>query len=388
MKKILSIVVIYVICSSIHAEGIGKITPLTGTPKIFRNVEIMVTQAEDIFVKDRISTGPGESGQVTMNDGSVIRMLENTEITFFNSFLKIKTGKSMFSMKKTSKGYRIFTPLLLVGIYGTELSVSVSTDGTTEVVLLEGSVKVDALKGKKGSCFLKPGEMVKCSPEGLGKVLPAARIEGNSFQDSPDVKNMTNLTTTGNLGCHISLSIRNTGGIPVGNSWKLNINGYSRLNSQELVFRGPDKAFLKNLEAGAYDMIVSVNGIEHSFSCEVRADEPAPAVNLEFKGIRFELKIPDIPASVISEEILKSVRIFVTSNQRRSQLKLAGEGFEETDPGYEVRLTKGKFIYIYFHDDPEIPEKIEFFYDGTAKTERKTITICPKPGDMALDVSF
>jgi len=86
-------------------------------------------------------------------------------------------------------------------------------------------------------------------------------------------------------------------------------------------------------------------------------------------------------------EIQKHVKIFITNGKKRSRVY-----FERMDnqkhPGYNVGLTKGRFLYLYYPFEINPPEKFEFFYDGEVPTTTKKITVIPDGQNFEYDVKF
>jgi hypothetical protein len=106
----------------------------------------------------------GTRCQIKFPDGSVFNIKYGSEVRMVSGGLKLKFGETMFNLRKEGRrGWRIVTPISILGVMGTAGLISVADDGTTTVRLFEGKVSVTNQKGL-GSVILGPAQMTICRP--------------------------------------------------------------------------------------------------------------------------------------------------------------------------------------------------------------------------------
>ncbi|TKG94977.1 FecR family protein [Puteibacter caeruleilacunae] len=117
-------------------------------------------------VSTSLSTEPGQISKLEMTDGSSIWVNAGSRLTYNNQFgienreLNI-TGEAYFKVAKNKKlPFEVAGGELTVTALGTEFCVSnYEESGKIEVVLAEGSVKINSIKDESFEAKLKPNEM-------------------------------------------------------------------------------------------------------------------------------------------------------------------------------------------------------------------------------------
>ncbi len=130
----------------------GNVTVVRKSSKL-RAKRLMRLNAEDEIITDKSSTL-----QLMFKNAVSIRLHENTRIKInpltgedYNKYSITQfTGSIKSSVKKLTGGatYDITTPATVAGVRGTEFSTIISVDGTTAVVVEDGSVNVAKVKQK------------------------------------------------------------------------------------------------------------------------------------------------------------------------------------------------------------------------------------------------
>ena len=124
---------------------------------------------------DGIKTGKDGHAEILMDDGSMVKLEKNTEITIrelaadyqtrsISSSLFLWFGRALSNITKfTSKNsrFRISTPTLVAGVRGTEFIVESTDSNMTEVGVFDGKVAVGSLD--------KEGKLIKESEVFLAK---------------------------------------------------------------------------------------------------------------------------------------------------------------------------------------------------------------------------
>ncbi|MCK5684548.1 FecR domain-containing protein [bacterium] len=390
MKFKLSILllIIIIICNPACSEEIGNIFPVTGNPVIHSVPEIIVTGTTLVNLKDRISTGKGTSAKIVFNDGSIITMKENTEISLHRSFIKIKRGNSIFKMHKLGKKFKIYSPSLVVGIYGTEFILDVSTSGDTMVSLQTGKIKVSAIYGNKKSCFLNPGQSVIGTKKGLLEVYKTKLVLNIGTKDSSITseqfeeietgdEELENMESTGDLFFY-DMIFRNTETKDrIDLSWCLKVNGYNELNGKKLESLSGEKVVINKLEPGYYDLTLIISGLEHTFPFELNSENSGSTLKLFLHRDIYKLYIGDMLIRIQTEEIEKHVKVFATSNGHRNRIYFKANDPKNEFTGFHVDVYQGYKLYFYSLVEAEQPSLMEFYYDGKVETGKKYIKLVP-----------
>jgi ferric-dicitrate binding protein FerR (iron transport regulator) len=93
---------------------------------------------------DALRTGRNARAEIAMADGTVTRLAPHSLMRFQDkqSFGRLLLGRLWFKVSKQHAPIRIETPSAVTAVVGTELLVSVDSQGSTHVTCLEGRVQV------------------------------------------------------------------------------------------------------------------------------------------------------------------------------------------------------------------------------------------------------
>ena len=137
-------------------EGIGTITFIKGTCQIREEDGEYKTAGLDQIVlsSDTVKTMEGSEAEITISDGNVVKITEDSEVTLNNwqireeshtdigiLFGSIKLFIKRFSREKDD--FSINTATITAGVRGTEFDVSLREDGEVLINVEEGSVETD-----------------------------------------------------------------------------------------------------------------------------------------------------------------------------------------------------------------------------------------------------
>ena len=118
---------------------------------------------EQLITAKRITTKHDKEFWVTLDDGSLVHLNNNTRIIYPERFGKgdrnvILEGEAYFMIAKDkSRPFVVHTPSGEIKVYGTEFNVNtMHEDASTSVVLVKGSIGVTPKGGKER--IMKPGE--------------------------------------------------------------------------------------------------------------------------------------------------------------------------------------------------------------------------------------
>lgn len=125
-----------------------------------------------------IVAGPGEIRAVELPDGSRVRLMEESQLTFvrpraaevFERTVRLD-GKALFEVLPGERKFIVETPGAETVVYGTTFGVE-ARNGETRVVLAEGEVEVVDAEGRR--VRLDPGQMSQVEPAGAGPSAPSA----------------------------------------------------------------------------------------------------------------------------------------------------------------------------------------------------------------------
>ena len=168
---LISLLIVLLVYPLLSIENvIARIIPIEGVIIISGNPDVVISKKTNILNNTRVKTGVNSNSKVIYNDGSTIRLVGESELTFMKNWIKMKKGNVKYTFKKKGKKFKITTSTILIGLLGTEFSVNVPNTSTSFVSLFEGSIEVQALFGKKNSVVLTSGQMINASKTGLSHV--------------------------------------------------------------------------------------------------------------------------------------------------------------------------------------------------------------------------
>lgn len=153
--------------TNIALAATGKINTLRGDVTITTNGKTNTALAGALVNSgDSLKTGLKSFALITMDDGSVFKLGQKTDLSIpADNNINLKSGSvfSKISKQKSNQQFKINTPVAVIGVRGTEFFTSYgqSEDKKSDVwtCVNEGSVEVTSTKGKK-SVILNPGEGV------------------------------------------------------------------------------------------------------------------------------------------------------------------------------------------------------------------------------------
>ena len=144
---------------------------------------------------NRLKTGPKSFAEILIDDGSLLRIEENSEIVLkeisagfeakrIESAIYLKLGKLMSKIAKfvnVRSRFSVRTPTMVAGVRGTEFVVVVAQSGKTELAVIVGRVSARGLD-EKGIQMKGPEVMVMGGMQTLvqkdGSPLPPAALQG------------------------------------------------------------------------------------------------------------------------------------------------------------------------------------------------------------------
>ena len=139
-------------------DEIGKITFPMGEVKVSHAGSTEMLTAElnaPVYAKDKICTGKESRCEVTLMDGSVIRIGENSIFDFdevkvkdkkVQGKAKLKSGSiwsNLIRLSKSDESVQIQTPTSVMAVRGTVFRTDAGADSATSVLVYEGAVDVN-----------------------------------------------------------------------------------------------------------------------------------------------------------------------------------------------------------------------------------------------------
>jgi len=130
---------------------------------------------------DRVRTGERSRAAIQFTDRSVKRLFESSifrvdvPATNSSAAYQLETGKGFFKSAEPAGRIQIRTRTVSATIRGTEFQVETATDGTTKLILIDGTVD---LENPSGQLSLTSGEAAIVSPGLAPAKLPALYTQG------------------------------------------------------------------------------------------------------------------------------------------------------------------------------------------------------------------
>jgi len=391
--KLISVLVIIISALTFNlycGEIIGKIIPLTGNPKFGGIVPRKIIKVTPLKNGDIIKTGSDSSAQVIYTDGSKILIKPVSTVIFKKNRVSIKRGNSVLRFVKKNKKFQIFTPVVLMGLLGTELEVSVPEKNTSLITLNKGKIWLKALLGNKKKLELSHGHKITVTEKGILEepVQTEVFIKTSSnppvnITPSEEVSNEENLEMNGNYLFKIMPHVLN---IP----YRLNIDGYSKYNGDDLQFEFPKPYTFNNLEEGTYEVTITTNGIDSTFPIVVTPDKPKQKKIITYVLKAIQPSICGLSDTSNSEERLKYLKFTMIHNGKRTPIHYVDSNKKEHF-GSDVYLQGISFLMgnVFFipEDLDEYPE-VEVEYTGTLPVKMKKTTVKFNKQDKLYKVDF
>lgn len=174
-------------------EPIGKITYPLNRVYVIRAGStdlIMATYNMDVFPGDKIETKKESRCEITLKNGDVVRVDENSIYTLENVEVSEKTvraesflsvGRIWSNIRKLfSKGdyFKIKSPAAVIAVRGTVYRVNANPDSTTEVYVYEGKVAVSPYRAGVGQQEWQPVSPGEKRQEERRVVAPPRPVQG------------------------------------------------------------------------------------------------------------------------------------------------------------------------------------------------------------------
>ncbi len=164
--------------------GNGRKITLVSEQGIDDSTEAILSESgKDGEYQNQLRTERGHEFYVTLQDGTRVHLNYNTTlkypVKFDNSDRTVYLhGEAYFQVAKDSKRpFHVITDNGMITEYGTTFNINTTVqDGTTQVVLVEGSISVTTRQGKER--FLKPGQMAMLSQ---GRDISINKVDVKAF---------------------------------------------------------------------------------------------------------------------------------------------------------------------------------------------------------------
>lgn len=124
---------------------------------------------DEIPVLEIVETGAKEQKELTLPDGSVVLLNENSRLAYAKDFVVREvnlTGEAFFEVtKQNGQSFEIKTNTTTTRVLGTSFNVRAYNETPVEVAVVTGKVAVESIqKGSKESVVLSPNELVTYDP--------------------------------------------------------------------------------------------------------------------------------------------------------------------------------------------------------------------------------
>lgn len=205
MKRLMITVLTAVLCIGLPLYGfandiLGEVDYLEGGVEVHRNGKILAAGEVDIGLQiekfDLVKTAKDGYAEISVNsassNGMVVKVKPGTAFYFD---MEVKSGSSQTNFKmlsgslslKVAKitgsgGVNVSTESAVMGVRGTEFTVTAAPEGSILISCTEGKVAVTDESGKSG--FAEPGKVVEQSRDKQMKTIPLSSSGLESFQKS------------------------------------------------------------------------------------------------------------------------------------------------------------------------------------------------------------
>lgn len=137
----------------------GILTEVVNEVAIVKGLDATVTPAEinaRIAMPDAVKTGRKSRAQITLTDGTIVRVSANAVFSFDKDSrtARLKQGSLLFSTPKGAGGGKVISGAATCSVIGTTVIVT-AKPGKTECLLLEGTGRLDH-NGKADGGIIPP----------------------------------------------------------------------------------------------------------------------------------------------------------------------------------------------------------------------------------------
>jgi hypothetical protein len=117
---------------------------------------------DELYINEKVQTRKGAMCEILLDDGSILKLKENTmlEINDLSEDPETKKKSSIFKLllgklwaKAAPQGdskFNVVTPTAIAGVRGTEFAIIVEINGSSEILVFEGSIDVKTLREEIG----------------------------------------------------------------------------------------------------------------------------------------------------------------------------------------------------------------------------------------------
>ena len=163
-KRIVLSLIFSVVCFFVVSQVSARVVTVTATKgrvemqRAGSNTWDPVVSSTQLNISDKIQTKKGSMCELTLDDGSLIKIKENSTLeinelsedasaTKKNSVFKLLIGKIWSKAQLQNEStFKVVTPTAIAGIKGTEFAIIVSIDGSSDILVFKGSVEVKSLR--------------------------------------------------------------------------------------------------------------------------------------------------------------------------------------------------------------------------------------------------
>lgn len=199
------------------ASGIGAVTQAeyrgASASPVGNQTAHPIHFQDAVFARDTVRTGASGSTALTFLDQTILEIGAGAELTLddfvYDPATTVGAGEISFAVgafryvggrMTTEENVRLLTPTATMAIRGTELVIYVWDDGTTEVNVVSGAVKVSALQGGAGRLVMS-GMRITVLPTRILKVAPARDLPaGLAALSLPDIQIERSTDDAGDAG--------------------------------------------------------------------------------------------------------------------------------------------------------------------------------------------
>ncbi len=129
-----------------------------------------------------VQTASAEVRTVELPDGSSVRLLGDSRLTYASGGMDEKgdrrvefEGRAFFDIVPSAERFLLVTPDAQVTVLGTSFGTRTADDGT-EVVLVEGSLRMSARQAPERTVVLAPGQMSRMTSAGVPSEPVSVRV--------------------------------------------------------------------------------------------------------------------------------------------------------------------------------------------------------------------
>lgn len=185
---------------SMVSAQVAVITTVKGKVEVQRAGESdwkPVVTKTDLNVNDKVQTKKGANCEITLDDGSIIKLRENTtlEINDLSEDKDTKKKSSVFKLllgklwakaeyQEDSK-FEVVTPTSIAGIRGTEFAIIVAIDGASDILVFKGKIEVRSLIEEDKeirTVLVEAGKALGIKPGEIGLPRDLSPLEKEDWQ--------------------------------------------------------------------------------------------------------------------------------------------------------------------------------------------------------------